>query len=154
MSTPSISNHAPNLELLNSFLGAVEQYHAANPDIHSGRYIQVLTIYRWHLLRAKQQKAATLDELPTLKHGVRTAEIILHAIRDLEPEAFEDFYFGCNPQNQPQRFANSLWTIIMSLTMEIQENEHLYPELKDAFDRERAEYRRIKLEAEEAMSLD
>jgi hypothetical protein len=94
---------------------------------------------------------ATLDQLGTLKHGIRTAERILESLAVEEAEAIESWYLGCVPQNNIHRFANTLWVIIMALTAEVQENERLYPELKDSFDRDRSEYRAMKDAAEEAM---
>jgi hypothetical protein len=137
-----------SLELLDKVLGITERAHAENKDISGGRFIQVLKIYRWHLQRVERGIPATLDQLGTLKHGIRTAEIILESLAVEEAEAIEGWYLGCAPQNNIHRFANTLWAIIMALTAEIQENERLYPALKPMFDRERSEYRRMKDEAE------
>jgi hypothetical protein len=142
-----------SLELLDKVLGITEHAYAKNKDISGGRFIQVLKIYRWHLLRAERCIPATLDQLGTLKHGIRTAERILESLAVEAADDLEGWYLGCSPANNIHRFANTLWAIIMALTAEVQENERLYPELKDAFDRERANYRKMKDEAEEAESL-
>jgi hypothetical protein len=133
-----------SLTILNSFLGVVEQNYVEEPDINGGRFIQVLKIYRWHLQRAARGIAATVDQLGTLKHGVRTAERILESLAVEDAEDLEGWYLGCNPANNIQRFANVLWSIIMALTAEIVETERQYPALKELFDNERAEYRRMK----------
>jgi hypothetical protein len=143
-----------SLELLDKVLGITERAYASNKDISGGRFIQVLKIYRWHLIRAKKGIPATLDQLGTLKHGIRTAERILESLAIEEAEAIEGWYLGCVPQNNIHRFVNTLWAIIMALTAEVQENERLYPDLKEVFDRERAEYRRMKSEAEEAERIE
>jgi hypothetical protein len=143
-----------SLELLDKVLGITERAYAENKDISGCRFIQVLKIYRWHLIRAKKGIPANLDELGTLKYGVRTAERILESLAVEEAEDLEGWYLGCNPANNIHRFANTLWAIIMGLTAEIQENERLYPELKDTFDRERASYRAAKDAADEADRLE
>jgi hypothetical protein len=137
-------------ELLDKVLGITERAYAENKDISGGRFIQVLKIYRWHLLRAERNIPAKLDELPTLKHGIRTAERILESLAVEEAEDFEGWHLGCNPANNIHRFANTLWAIIMALTAEVQENERLYSALKEEFDRERASYRKTKDAADEA----
>jgi hypothetical protein len=122
------------------------------PDKIDGadRLILVLRIYEWQLRRSAKPKPVNPDQMGTLKHGVRTAEILLNDIQENEPEMMKDWYLGCTPQNQAQKLANLLWQLVMSFTAEIQENEALYPELKFAFDRERAQYRRMLEEAREA----
>lgn len=138
-----------SLAILNSFLGVIERDHAEEPDIDGGRFIQVLKIYRWHLQRTAKGIAATVDQLGTLKHGVRTAERILESLAVEDAEDLDGWYLGCNPANNIQRFANVLWSIIMALTAEIVETERQHPALKAEFDRERAAYRRMKEAANE-----
>ena len=122
------------------------------PDKADGadRLILVLKIYEWHLRRYRDRKAATLEQLQTLKHGIRQAELLLHEIFENVPEDMQGWHMGCKERNQAQRLANLLWEIVLELTKEIQANEALYPELKFAFDRERAQYRRMLEEAREA----
>jgi hypothetical protein len=112
------------------------------------RLILVLRIYEWQLRRSAKPKPVNPDEMATLKHGVRTAENLLHDIQENESEMMKDWYLGCSPQNQAQKLANLLWQIVMSFTQEIQENEALYPALKPMFDKERADYRKMKNEAD------
>lgn len=143
-----------SLAILNSFLGVVERDHAENPDINGGRFIQVLKIYRQHLQRAAKGIAATVDQLGALKHGIRTAERILESLAVEDAEDLDGWYLGCDPANNIQRFANVLWTIIMGLTAEIVETERQYPALKELFDNERANYRKMKEAADEADRVD
>jgi hypothetical protein len=110
--------------------------------------IMVMQIYEWHLRRYQLKSPATLDELSTLKHGIREAEILIHAIHDNEPSRMQGWYLGCNPANQAQSLCSLLWQLVMSLAQEIVETEGQHPALKPMFDRERAEYRRMKTEAE------
>jgi hypothetical protein len=123
------------------------------PDEEDGadRLIKVLKIYEWQLLRYKNLKPVNPDQMATLKHGIRTAELVLESIQENEAEMMQDWYLGCTPQNEAQKLANLLWQITMSFTAEVHENESLYPALKPMFDKERAEYRRMKEEADEAM---
>ena len=111
--------------------------------------ILVLRIYEWQLRRYALNRPATLDELSTLKHGIGEAEILINAIHENEPASMQGWYIGCNPTNQAQRLCSLLWQLVMSLTQEIVETERQHPALKPAFDRERAEYRRLKNEAEQ-----
>jgi hypothetical protein len=138
-------------------LNAVHAYIAWVRDLYpneedgADRLILVLQIYEWQLRRYKNLKPVNPDQMATLKHGIRTAELILDDIWVNEPEMMQGWYMGCPSQNEAQRLANLLWQITLEFTKEIQANEELYPALKPMFDRERAEYRRMKDEAEEAM---
>jgi hypothetical protein len=114
------------------------------------RPIVVLKIYEWHLRRYRDRKPLNPDQMATSKHGIRQAELLLHDIWENVPEDMQGWYMGCKERNQAQRLANLLWQIVMELTKEIQANEALYPELKFAFDRERAQYRQMLEEAREA----
>jgi hypothetical protein len=122
------------------------------PDKVDGadRLILVLRIYEWQLRRYALNKPATLDQLGTLKHGIRTAEILIIAIHENEAEMMEGWRLWCKPKNQAQSLCSLLWQIVMALTAEVQETERLYPAFKDSFDRERASYRRMKDAADEA----
>lgn|ERR1700733_493011 len=121
-----------------------------NEEDGADRLIHVLRIYEWQLRRSAKPKPVNPDQMGTLKHGVRTAEILCHDIQENEPEMMKDWYLGCTPQNQAQKLANLLWQIVMAFTAEIQENEQLYPALKPMFDKERADYRAMKDAADEA----
>jgi hypothetical protein len=122
------------------------------PDKIDGadRLILVLRIYEWQLRRYELNKPATVDQLGTLKHGIRTAEILINAIHENESEMMEGWLLGCKPKNQAQSLCSLLWQIVMALTQDVQETERLYPELKTEFDRERASYRKMKDAADEA----
>jgi hypothetical protein len=126
------------------------------PDKVDGadRLILVLQIYEWQLRRYALNRPATLDHLATLKHGIRTAEILINAIHENEAEMMEGWLLGCKPQNQAQSLCGLLWQIVMALTQEVQETERLYPELKTVFDRECASYRKMKDAADEAEQHD
>ena len=125
------------------------------PDKKDGadHLILVLKIYEWQLRRFALNKPATLDQLGTLKHGIRTAEIVINAIHENEAELMKDWRLWSKPKNQAQSLCSLLWQIVMSLAAEVQENEALYPELKAEFDKERAQYRQMKEAADEAMAL-
>jgi hypothetical protein len=113
-----------------------EQY--PDPTYESKKLLLVLQIYEWHLVRFSKKKACIFDELSTLKHGVRQAELFIVEIAE-------------NPsESGTQLWAELLQAIVMDLTEEIAANEALYPEMKPAFDRERARYRQMKQDAEEA----
>jgi hypothetical protein len=135
---------------LNAVRAYIDWVHELYPNKEDGadRLILVLQIYEWQLLRSAKPKPVNPDEMATLKHGVRTAELVLNAIQENEPARMQGWYLGCTPQNQAQKVANLLWEIVMSFTAEIQENEALYPALKPMFDGERAAYRRMLEEAE------
>jgi hypothetical protein len=147
---PSSYERPFDLETLTDVLRFTEQIHRDEGRIEAGRFVTVLKIYRWHLHRFDKHQAATPDELGTLKHGVRTAEIILAELKENCPIELEQWYAGCEPSNYAQRFSNHLSAIIAALSEEITANEALYPELKFAFDRERESYRQMKQDAEEA----
>src|SRR5258705_2096402 len=95
------------------------------PDKVDGadRLILVLRIYEWQLRRYALNKPATLDQLGTLKHGIRTAEILINAIHENEAEMMEDWRLGYKPKNQAQSLCSLLWQIVMALTQEVQETE-------------------------------
>lgn len=141
------------LNAVRAYIDWVGQLYADKP-YEADRLILVLRIYEWQLRRAVTPKPVNPDQMATLKHGVRTAENLLNDIQENEPARMQDWCFGCTPQNQAQKLANLLWEIVMSLTAEIQENEQLYPALKPMFDRERAEYRRMKRAALEADRIE
>jgi hypothetical protein len=58
--------------------------------------ILVLRIYEWQLRRYALNKPATLDQLGTLKHGIRTAEIVINAIHENEAEMMKGWRLGAN----------------------------------------------------------
>ena len=150
MTGPSI-----DVPLLDEFLRGAEQVQAEDPtDIDGSRYILLLKIFRWQLLRRERSKPAGLDDLGVLKTGIRNAELLLETVHTNEAAAMEGWHFGCNPKNAQQRFCNFIWMAVLSLTAEVIATERQHPQLKDAFDRERADYRKMKLEAEEAMNND
>jgi len=137
------------LRAVRAYIAWVEQLYP-NKEDGADRLILVLRIYEWQLRRYALNKPATLDQLGTLKHGIRTAEILINAIHENEAEMMEDWRLWCKPKNQAQSLCSLLWKIVTALTQEVQETERRYPELKDAFDSERASYRKMKDEAEEA----
>jgi hypothetical protein len=63
----------------------------------------------------------------------------------------QGLHVGCNAQNAPQNLANVLWKIVLSLTQRYRKMRALYPALKLMFDSQRAAYRRMKEEAEQAV---
>ena len=91
--------------------------------------------------------------LETIKHCVRQAEIILQDIQENEPVMMIGWYMGCIATNPAQRLCNVLSSLLLELTKEIVHTEEQYPELKFAFDRERASYRRLKNEYDQAVSV-
>jgi hypothetical protein len=144
------------LNICDAYLAWVRELYP-NEEDGADRLILVLRIYRWHLHRYAihaTPKALTLNQLQMFKTCIRTAELLIADIHENEPEMMSGWYMGCLTDNQAQRLANLMWEICLELTKEIQANEELYPDLKPAFDRERATYRRMKFEAEQAMSLD
>jgi hypothetical protein len=141
-----------SLKLLGAFISHIEDRYPDEASRKDGadNLLTVLRIYKWHLMQYAQCKAATWDQLATLKHGAREAELILVDILENESARMAGWYSGGTAKNTAQRIANMLSQIILELTKEITLNEEIYPELKDAFDRERESYRKMKSEAEEA----
>jgi hypothetical protein len=125
-----------------------------NEEDGADRLILVLKIYEWQLRRYKNLKPLNSDQMATLKHGIRTAELLIHDIWENEAEMMQGWYLGCTPQNEAQKLANLLWQITLEFTKEIQANEELYPALKPMFDRERAEYRKLLEDAREADRIE
>lgn len=143
---------AVKIGVLEGFLEVVEAAHKESPEITTSRLILVLGVYRWHLRRRHKgsMKALPLEHLDMVKTAIRNAESILHDLREEHAEEMAGWHLGCNPANRSQQFANALWRIVMDLTIEVQENERLYPELKPVFDRERKQYRKRLGESQEA----
>ena len=111
----------------------------AVPTIEVDRLLMILKIYEWQQRRFILKRARGLDNLATLKHGVREAERFL-----------EDFADG---KNLPSDAIELVLSIILELTKEIIHTEELYPDMRFIFDRERAHYRTMKNEADEALLL-
>ena len=105
----------------------------------SDRFILILQIREWQLKRRVRNLPLSLDNLQTLKTGIREAEVFLHSLTGGQPKSVAD------------EIADILRLVILELTKEIIHTEEMYPALKPIFDRERAEYRRIKDEADAAM---
>jgi hypothetical protein len=122
-----------------------------NKEDGADRLLMVLQIYEWQLRRAKDRKPVNPDQMATLKHGIREAELLYSDIIENEAEEMSGWYAGCVPTNQAQRLCNLLCELILEFTQEVIANEALYPALKPMFDRERAQYRKLK---EEAMAID
>ncbi|WP_433963852.1 hypothetical protein [Tunturiibacter gelidiferens] len=141
-------------------LNAVRAYIAWVRDLYpneedgAARLILVLQIYEWQLRRYKNLKPVNPDQMATLKHGIRTAELILDDIWENQQEMMQGWYLGCTPQNEAQRLANLLWQITLEFTKEIQANEQFYPALKPMFDKERVEYRKMLDDVREADRID
>ena len=136
-----------NLNVCTAYITWVQELYADNLA-EADRLLLVLNIYQWHLRRYADRKPATPDQMGTMKHEIRQSELLLEDIHENEPEMMQGWHVGCKEKNQAQRLANLMWEIIMELTMEVQENEALYPALKPEFDRERASYRKMKNAAE------
>lgn len=113
------------------------------PTYESEKFLLILRIYEWQLKRRQAKKAATWDELATLKHGVRQAEWFIHELQDRTEH-----------DDIAKEIHEVLWEIVVELTQDIMANEALYPELKPAFNREREQYRRMKEEAEETLNVE
>jgi hypothetical protein len=105
----------------------------------SNRFLLILQIREWQLKRRLRKIPLKIDELSTLKTGIREAEIFLHEIA------------GGEPKWVAEEITEILCAVILELIKEVVHTEEALPHLKPYFDRERAEYRRMKLEAEEAM---
>jgi hypothetical protein len=112
------------------------------PSYESKTFMFILEIYRWQLRRRVRNIPLKLDQLDTLKTGVRNAEDFLLMID------------GGSPRAVAEEIAEILRSIILELTKEIVVNEELYPHLKTAFDRERAEYRAMREAALEAERIE
>ena len=148
-----ISIQELQLNIVRAYISWVRELYP-NEEDGADRLILVLRIYEWHLRRYAQRKPATPDQIATLKHGIRQAEILLLDIFENEPAMMAGWYLGCIEKNEAQRLANLLSQLSLELTKEVIANEALYPALKPMFDRERAEYRRMKAEAEGATRID
>jgi hypothetical protein len=148
-----ISIQQMQLNIVRAYIDWVDELYPDKVD-GADRLILVLKIYEWQLRRYELKKLATLDQLGTLKHGIRIAEILINAIHENEAEMMKGWRLGCKPKNQAQSLCSLLWQIVMALTAEVVETERLYPELKPMFDRERVRYRQMKDAAEEAGQLE
>ena len=140
------------LNIVRAYINYITELYP-NEEDGADRLLLVLRIYRWHLGRSGIHRPLSFDHLQMAKTGVRQAELILQDIQENEPELMNGWYAGCPASNQGQHLANLLCELILEFTQTIIANENLFPELKQAFDRERAEYRRMKHEAEKAESL-
>jgi hypothetical protein len=67
------------LRAVRAYIDRVDELYPDKVD-GADRLILVLRIYEWQLRRYALNKPATLDQLGTLKHGIRTAEILINAI--------------------------------------------------------------------------
>ena len=141
------------LRAVRAYIAWIEELYPDKVD-GADNLILVLRIYEWQLRRYALNKPATLNQLGTLKHGIRTAEILINAIHENESEMMGGWRLGCKPENQAQSLCSLLWQIVMALTQEVVETERRYPDRKLTFDRERAQYRQMKDEAEEAGALE
>jgi len=128
------------LNTVRAYSAHIKALYPAEED-GADRLLMVLRIYEWQLVRFQRNLPATLDQLGTLKHGIRQGELLLVDIQENEPELMAGWDVGCSPSNDAQFLANLLWELILSLTKEIVQTEELHPGLKEQFDRERAEYR-------------
>ena len=146
--SPMIAKHQVELNVCRAYFRYVEQ--RKTPDDSTQDLLLVLQIYEWQLLRKSKRIPLKLDQLSTLKHGIRLAERIHLSTIEAEPSLMAGWYAGYIPNNQPQMMANLLCELILEFTKEIVANEALYPELKFAFDRERAQYRTMLYDAQEA----
>lgn len=142
-----------SLQVVTAYIAHIKSLYP-DPDDGAERLLLVLRIYRWHIARYHENTAVTFDELMTLKHGIRETELLLEDIFESEPQRLQGWYHGRKPENQAQRLVNLLSELILELTKEIQANEDLFPELKFAFDRERAQYRASLEAAREAEQID
>jgi hypothetical protein len=71
--------------------------------------LMVLRIYEWQLVRLQRNLQATLDQLGTLKHGIRQGELLLLDIQENEPELMAGRHLGSTSSNDAQFLANLLW---------------------------------------------
>ena len=138
-----------SLQILKAYIEYIKDLYKENPA-EASNLLLVLDIYKCHLMLLPKRKAASGETLQMFKHGVRMAGNLIEEIIENEPLRAQGWYWGCTPTNQVQRLANILCEIIMELTKIIAANEALYPHLKDAFDRERAEWYAMAEAAREA----
>ena len=136
-----ISREQIELNVHNLYIEQVREQFPAG-SYYSNRYLLILQIREWQLKRRLRKIPLLLDQLGTLKHGIREAERFLHEIANGEPKWVAE------------EIADILCAIILELTKEVVHTEERYPELKPEFDRERAQYRKMLAEAEEAERLD
>jgi hypothetical protein len=138
-----ISNQQIQLNVCSEFIRQWQETPGAEPpEQDEERFLMVLKIREWQLRRVCKSDVLKMEHLPTLRHGVRTAELVLHSLQDRPPSP------------EAAELTSLLWMIVMQLTVEIVRTEEQFPHLKDAFDRERAEYRRMYDEAVEADAFD
>lgn len=136
-----ISREQIELNVCRGYIQRVQETFPAGA-YYADRYLLILQIREWQLKRHLKRVPVTLDELPTLKHGIRSAELFLEQIN------------GGEPRWVAGEIAGILCAVILEFTKEIVHTEELHPELKPAFDRERAQYRAMRADALEGESAE
>jgi hypothetical protein len=134
---PMISTAQIELNTCNAYIAHLNDIFTV-PTYESKQLLLILEIYRWQLRRKVRSIPLKLDQLATLKTGVRNAENFMVMID------------GGSPRAVAEEIAEILRSIILELTKEIVVNEELYPHLKSAFDEERRAYRKMRNDAIEA----
>ena len=139
-----------SLRLVNSY---IEHVRAVYPNLDNGadRLVLILRIYRLSLRRRMKPSAARLDILASLKHAIRDAELLLEDIWENESQMMAGWLWGIPANNPAQQLANLLWEVVMSLTQEAMAIEATFPGMREVFDREREQYRKMKSGSEEAL---
>ena len=139
-----------SLRLVNSY---IEHVRAVYPNLDNGadRLVLILRIYRLSLRRRLKPSAARLEILASLKHAIREAELLLEDIWENESQMMAGWFWGIEPNNPAQQLANLLWEVVMSLTQEAMAIEATFPGMREVFDREREQYRKMKSDSEEAL---
>ena len=139
-----------SLRLVNSY---IEHVRAVYPNLNNGadRLVLILRIYRLSLRRRMKPSAARIEILASLKHAIREAELLLEDIWENESQMMAGWFWGIEPNNPAQQLANLLWEVVMSLTQEAMAIEATFPGMREVFDREREQYRKMKSGSEEAL---
>ena len=139
-----------SLRLVNSY---IEHVRAVYPNLDNGadRLVLILRIYRLSLRRRMKPSAARIEILASLKHAIREAELLLEDIWENESQMMAGWFWGIEPNNPAQQLANLLWEVVMSLTQEAMAIEATFPGMREVFDREREQYRKMKSDSEEAL---
>ena len=139
-----------SLRLVDSF---IEHVKAVYPNLDNGadRLVLILRIYRLSLRRRMNPSATRIEILASLKHGIREAELLLEDIWENESQMMAGWLWGIPANNPAQQLANLLWEVVMTLTQEVMAIEAMFPGMRQGFDREREQYRKMKSDSEEAL---
>ena len=136
----------PAIEFLDSY--TAEILSACPHDPADNHLLLVLRIFKAALQTQITRQRVSLQRLETFVTGSRMAATLLRRLLAWNASAFRNWRPGGPPANQQQRLASTLRWAEFELDRTIAMQEAFYPQHEKAFDRQRLEYRQLKVEAE------